>query len=129
MTCIDKESYTWTIKQGQANTLKLTLKNEGEADPWLDLTGYDAKLQIREDPDSVDVEVELLSTAGGITLDPIEGEIIATLTLAQSNDLSDTNRLIQGWVFGVAVFNPSDPESTTLVVIDGSVIVNPSVVR
>lgn len=68
----------WKIVIGQGETWRMVLRLRNPTPPGgaLDLTGYVARMQIRENLDSVAPLYSLTSAAsGGITIDPLVGVI------------------------------------------------------
>ena len=79
--------YNFTIDQGaQYNT---TIVYEDSNGNPIDLTGYTASMQLREQAVSPNpAALTLTSPSGGIVITPLTGTLAITMTTAQTNDLS-----------------------------------------
>lgn len=79
--------YDITIEQGADFNLPLTWK-DGTGDP-IDVSGYTARMQIRENFDSDDYIISLTSDAGGgITLGGILGTVTVSISAADTATLA-----------------------------------------
>lgn len=76
--------YSLLIEQG--STLSLPMVWRDSTGTPVDLTGWTARLQIRTSPQDADIQLELTTENGGITLGTIDGAIVlfadATATAA-----------------------------------------------
>ena len=79
--------YNFTIDQGaQYNT---TIVYEDSSGNPIDLTGYSAKMELREQSSSPNpAALTLTSPSGGIVITPLTGTLAITMTTAQTNALS-----------------------------------------
>lgn len=74
--------YPLYIMQGATRTLTITVQhNNGTA---FDLTGYTAKLQIRDKPGGTVISELTSSPAAGLTINAAAGEIVPLWTAAQT---------------------------------------------
>lgn len=67
-------THNFTINQGATFSRRLTIKND-EGQPF-DLTGYQARMQIRRQLSDATFYVELTTENGRITLEPEDGVIL-----------------------------------------------------
>lgn len=65
--------YNITVLQGSDKTINIVVKSDGTTPD--DLTGYTAKMQVRETPTDETVLDELTTENGRITITAIEGKI------------------------------------------------------
>jgi hypothetical protein len=121
-------NYTLSLQQGAATVLRLTYTDKATETP-IDLTGYEARLQIRRSYQDSTADLELLSTDGEITIDGPNGEIEATFPKDKVNALETNNTEIEDWVWGLQIYNPNDEETTARMLLSGCVYIYPSPVR
>lgn len=87
----------------------------------LDLTGYDARMQIRQLVGSEDPLVELTVGNGGIVLNELVGQL--TLTI------SSTDTTAMTWRSGVYDLEIVDPDDIVTRIMQGSATLSPEVTR
>jgi hypothetical protein len=76
--------YNFVLEQGTSLNKKLVWKDpNGVA---INLTGYTARMQVRESYDSDDVLIELTTTNGKIVITPLTGEIQLIFAPADTAD-------------------------------------------
>ena len=79
--------YNFTIDQGSEYTTTIVYKDP-QGVP-IDLTGYSAKMELREQSSSPNpAALTLTSPSGGIVITPLTGTLAITMTTAQTNALS-----------------------------------------
>lgn len=78
--------YAWTIYQGATNILPLTYYDPDGVTP-INLTGYSARLQVREGYDSEEALIDLDSDGGGIVLGGAAGTVEITISEEESAEL------------------------------------------
>lgn len=120
--------YTFRVYQGQTWEEPLLLKNaDGTA---MNLTGYLARMHVREDVASTTTILELDSDNGRLEVtDAMAGEITLSVTAADMAALP-LEFDVQNWVYDLEIFIPAgvDPEKVYRVM-EGSVIAYPEVTR
>jgi hypothetical protein len=80
-------SHTFSCQQGDTFRQVLELHQNVEGGPLLDLSGYTARMQIRDGFDGA-VSAELSTVSGGIVIEASDGLIILTMSAAQTAELS-----------------------------------------
>lgn len=111
--------YNITIEQGATFRLRLTLTDGTEPTP---LTGYIARMQIRQKVQSTEVIYALTTENGGITITALAGQL----------DLYISDEDTSGFTFRSAVYDLEleDVGSGEVVrVIQGAIILSPEVTR
>lgn len=74
------------IEQGSTFKHRLLVKQgSGASAPVLDLTGYTARMQIRQTRESQDVIASLTTENGGITITAADGQIDLTISAANTS--------------------------------------------
>lgn len=100
--------YNATIDQGA--TWSVTITYTDSAGAPINLTGYTAAMQVRQQYSSEVADLTLTSPSGGIVITPLTGVVVITMTAAQTGALEEgyyvydvelksgsyTERLIQG---------------------------------
>lgn len=109
-----------TINQGE--TFTHILKWSDENNTPVNLTGYTAKLQIREKPEAVNPLIELSTENGGIIFSLVE---VGTFTLT----ISSTATTAITWNTGVYDLLMIAPDLTVTRLIEGRVTVSKGVTR
>ena len=110
-----------TIYQGATFRKRLTWTGPAPTRTPIDLTGCEARMQVRPDIESATVLVELNTTNGGITL----GGVVGTVDLYLTDEASAAFTWTSG-VWDLEITHPSD-EVTRLAY--GPVNVSPEVTR
>lgn len=113
----------WKILVDQGETWRLTLRltDHDTGDP-LDLTGYTARMQVRESTTSPSPLVSLTSApGGGITITPSTG----TLALFIADDVTASWQ----WRYGMYGLEIESPGSDTTPLLKGEVEVSAEVTR
>jgi len=111
-------TYDITIEQGATFSRVLTYRDSTDA--LINLTGYTARLQMRESVDSTTTFISLTTENGGITL----GGALGTITLAITATASAAITVSQG-VYDLELINGA----TITRLVEGSVIINKEVTR
>lgn len=109
-----------TVKQGATFRRGLTWKTGVPPAP-VDLTGYTARMQIREEVTSTDVLATLTTENNGITLGGAAGTIVLYLSPTATADFD--------WESGVYDIEMIAPNDDVIRLVEGSVIVSPEVTR
>lgn len=86
MSCSVTGIHNLTCNQGA--TFKCTIVWTDPARKPIDLTGYTARMQVRETYESQTVSVELTTENGRISLDPLKGEVNLTIDAESTAELS-----------------------------------------
>jgi hypothetical protein len=110
--------WRWLVEQGATSRTTLTLRDE--AGP-VDLTGYMARLQVRETVGSPTTLLDLSTSSGGISIDGPAG----SLTLL----LSDEATAALTWRHGVFDLEITSPGGDTTRLLKGEITVDPEVTR
>lgn len=123
--------YTLHIQQGAATVLRLTYTDKQTDPPTpIDLTGYEVRVQIRRSYQDSTADLELLSTAGEITITGAGSNIItATFPKDKVDALETNNTEVEDWVWGLQIYDPNDEETTARMLLTGCVYISPSPVR
>lgn len=111
--------YDLTINKGETLELPITYKDEN-GQP-INLTGYTARLQVRERHDSATILLELTTENGGITIDGPAGTLTLHLSAAASAAL--------GWERGVYDLEIASPSGTVTRLLEGAALTTPEVTR
>lgn len=112
-------NYTVTIEQGA--TLGLTLTWSDESNALVNLTGYTARMQIREQLDSATPFITLTTENGGITLGGVAGTITLNMTATATAALTQTS--------GVYDLELVSSGGVVTRLLEGLVIIKPEVTR
>lgn len=123
--------YPLHLRQGEATVLRLTYTDK-ETDPPtpIDLTGYEARLQVRRSYHDDTADLELLSTAGEIVISGVDNNILtATFPKNKVDALEINNQEVQDWVYGLQIYDPLNEETTARMLLTGCVTISPSPVR
>lgn len=89
----------------------------------IDLTGLDARMQIRERDSSTNYEMELTTANGRITTVPASGQINIVLTAPETESLTITNG-----VYDLELFDSGDPDVVDTI-LEGAVTISEGVTR
>lgn len=111
--------YDLIVNKGE--TLELPITYKDEAGQPIDLTGYAARLQVRERHDSQAVLLELTTENGGITIDGPAGTLTLHLSAAASAALT--------WERGVYDLEIVSPSGVVTRLLEGSALTRPEVTR
>lgn len=117
--------YTFTLYQGQTWQNILALKDS--AGVAQNLTGYTARMQIRESLDATTPVLELTTENGRLTITPLTGQI-AILVPATVMAALDLDFETQSWVYDLEIVS-SDVTPLVTRIMQGAVIVVPEVTR
>lgn len=79
--------YNATIDQGATWSVVITYKDSTGA--AINLTGYTAAMQIRQQYNSTDADLTLTSPSNGIVITPLTGVVTVTITAAQTFTLAE----------------------------------------
>lgn len=79
--------YNATIDQGATWSVVVTYKDS--AGTPINLTGYTAAMQVRQQYSSADADLTLTSPSGGIVITPLTGVVTITMTAAQTAALEE----------------------------------------
>lgn len=113
------QTYDITIDQGATFSFAFTWKDaNGDR---VDLTGYSAKMQIREYYSSSTPVLELSTTDGSITLGGTSGVVTVTASDEATRDIA-----IDSGVYDIELYSPL---GTTKRLIQGKVTISPEVTR
>ena len=122
--------HTLHIYQGTSWQLRVRFKDpDGNA---MDLSDYSGEMQIRRSIHDTDPIISLDNDSnGGIILDDAQAafNLIARLTRAQTEDLPTHNTEIEDWVYDIRIWQNTDPDHTTIRLMQGRVFVYPAVTR
>jgi hypothetical protein len=113
------QNYDITIDQGATFSFTFTYK-DGAGDR-VNLTGYEAKMQIREYHSSASPVLELSTEGGGISLGGELGTIDVFATDEDTRDIS-----IDQGVYDIELYAP---DGTTIRLVQGKVFISPEVTR
>lgn len=102
-----------TIEQGA--TFRKTFRWRDSTNTPIDLTGYTARMQIREEYDSSNYIIELTTANGGIAITEAEG--VVDLFISDSNTAAITNKR------GVYDLELITPSAEVIKFIKGAVII------
>lgn len=118
-------SYTFTLYQGQTWQNILALKDS--AGVAQNLTGYTARMQIRENVGDDDILLELTTVNGRLTITPLTGEItiLVSSTVMAALDLDFET---VSWVYDLEIIS-ADATPIVTRVMQGAVLVVPEVTR
>ena len=97
----------------------------------LDLSDYAGKLQIRRSSCGSEPLLELTSMNGGVVLDNAAADfnVVIRMTNVQTADLPSNNREVDDWVYDFLIYQNTDPEYTTIRLLEGDVYISPAVTR
>lgn len=118
------EVYNITAEQGAKYSLDITWRDD-QGDP-INLTGYTARMQVRESVSAADVLIELTTENGRITLGGAAGTILLEID-ADVMAALDTNHLKVTWRYDLELV-PADPDDTVRL-LRGKFVVLPEVTR
>lgn len=120
-------NYPIHIYQGSSWHLKTTFKDP-DGNP-IDLSAYEGEMQIRRDVAASDALITLDQTSGLDLNSNAEFNLIATLTMTQTEDLPTNNQEIEDWVYDIRIWEAASPETTAIRLVEGRVFVSPAVTR
>jgi len=103
----------------------ITYKDKTSGNP-IDLTGWSARMQLRERTDGSIVELDITTANGRIEVDGPDG-VIRIHVLAEDTTPLAKNNARTNYVYGLELFN-GDPEDV-ISLLTGAVTVYPEVVR
>lgn len=112
-------SYDITIEQGATFSLVLTWKDENGA--LINLTGFSARMQIRENVESEDVIASLATSGSGIVLGGALGTITITIDAAITATIRQT--------FAVYDLELQSASGVVTRLVQGAVTISPEVTR
>ncbi len=112
-------NYTITIEQGA--TLGLTLTWRDESNALINLTGYTARMQVREQLDSATPFITLTTENGGIALGGAAGTITLNITATATAAITQTS--------GVYDLELVSSGGVVTRLLEGLVIIKPEVTR
>lgn len=119
--------HTFSVYQGQTWEETLTVEN-ADGSP-MDLTGFEARMQIRADLSDTDVILELDGDNGRLEItDAANGEITLTVSAADTAGL-DLAFDTQTWVYDLEVYRADPPPEYVQRILEGAVIAYPEVTR
>ncbi len=110
--------YNDTLDQGATYNLVVVYKNDSGAP--INLTGFDAYMQLRENFDSTIADLTLSTANGGISIDGPNGEITITATATQTTALTSDY-----YLYDLELVNGSD----VIRLLQGQITVNSEVTR
>lgn len=122
------EQYPLCIQQGSAFAFTVTYLNAEKTAPEVDLSSYAAILQARRQSGG-DLLLEVTSEDDEITFDANDGIIFITLPKSKVNALPTNNRVVEGWVYGLQIYDPADKDNTARLLLHGELTVHPSPVQ
>ena len=114
---------TYNIHVDQGSTYTLTVEYVDAAGAPVVLTGYNARMQVRESVTSATTLASFTSPAGGLVVAGIAGTVALTITSAQTEAYTFTNG-----VYDLEVYDASIPPNVVRL-IQGRFVVNPEVTR
>ena len=122
---------TYPIRIYQHASWRLEANFRDPAGTKLDLTTYSGRLQIRRSATNDEVLLDLTTENGGLVLGDAAADfnVIVRMTDDQTAALPTFNREIEEWVYDLVLWEPLDPDYTTLRLLEGYVTVSPSVTR
>jgi hypothetical protein len=112
-------NYTITIEQGA--TLGLTLTWRDESNALVNLTGYTARMQVREQLDSATPFITITTENGGIALGGVAGTITLNITATSTAAITQTS--------GVYDLELVSGGGVVTRLLEGLVIIKPEVTR
>lgn len=95
----------------------------------LDMTNYVGQMDIRRSPRDDTPILRLSSTTGGIVFAAVEPNIVLRISATQTADLPTNDRRIENWSYDLKIWQNTDPDYTTIRLLQGNVIVEPSITR
>jgi hypothetical protein len=120
-------SHTFSVYQGQTWADTITIREpDGTA---TNLTGYGARMHIREDVSSTTTILELTTTNGRLVIAaPLTGQVAILVSAADMAALS-LNYETQVWQYDLEIYRTSPSPEYVQKVLQGWVIINPEVTR
>lgn len=120
-------SYSFTVYQGQTWEETLIVNNP-DGSPT-DLTGFKARMQVREELSSADVVLELDEDSDRLVIsDPVNGTITLLVDAADMADLPLAFEP-QSWVYDLEIYRETPAPEYVQRILQGSVIAYPEVTR
>jgi hypothetical protein len=116
-------TYNFSLNQGSTFRKVFTKQQPDGATP-VDLTGYSARMHLRQDVKAPGVELELTTSNGGITINPVLGRVEIYITALQSADLA-----ARDFVYDIELYYDDDGEEIVERLVEGKVTVRPEVTR
>lgn len=121
-------TYPIQLYQGTAWRLESVFRDEDGVP--MDLSIYAAELMIRRFITDSEPLLTLSTENSGITLsNNPAANLIIRISRTQTLSLPTHNREIEDWVYDMKIWNASDPEYTTVRLLEGLVLVSPAVTR
>lgn len=117
------------VQAGATWTERITYRDSTTGLP-IDLTGYSARMQLRERVDATVVDLEITTANGRLAVTPAGGQIDLLVAAADSAALA-VNNVATKYAYGLEIYKPAageDPELVTSL-LTGVVTVYPEVVR
>lgn len=111
----------FTLEIAQGETLAQTFVWQNDAGQPVDLTGYTARMQVRERHESQTVLLELTTANGGIQLGGASGTITLSMSATQTAALT--------WRRGVYDLELVSPAGVVTRLLEGVATVSPEVTR
>jgi hypothetical protein len=115
------------ILQGESWALFANYRDAAQA--LINLSAYEGQMDIRRSPRDADPILSLTTSNGGVILSATEFNIHLRISRTQTNALPTNNREIHDWDYSFKLWQISDPEYTTRVLLKGEVSVTPSITR
>jgi hypothetical protein len=117
------------IYQGSSWQLRARFKDPEQS--LIDLSDYSGEMQIRRAVTHPEAIITLSTDNGGIIVDDDQADfnLIARMTRAQTEDLPTFNQEVEDWVYDIILWQNTDPDHTTIRLMQGTVYVSPAVTR
>lgn len=118
---------TLKIYQGQTFRFRFAVTQPDEVTP-VNLTGYKARMQIRETLPDDDILVTLTTENGGITITEITGLVDLVISAADTAAL-DIDFDVAQWVYDLEIYDDTVSPVYVERIAEGTVVVFPEVTR
>ena len=118
---------TLKIYQGQTFRFRFVVTQPDEVTA-VNLTGYKARMQIRESLDNDTVLLELTTENGGITTTSADGYVDLTVS-AEDTAALDTDFDVAQWVYDLEIYDDTVSPVYVERIAEGTVVVFPEVTR
>lgn len=118
---------THTFKLYQGQTWRFTLRLRDDAGTPLNLTGYTARMHVRESVESETLILDLTTENDGLEIDPLAGEIAGDVSAVDTADLP-LNFEPQTWVYDLEIVSDAIVPVVTRVM-QGNISASPEVTR
>jgi len=119
--------YDIHINQNAAWNLRVTYNDETKTP--IDLTGYAGELVIRKSIRSATSLIRINTAGSQVSFGDAIHNVVAQMTATQTDALPTNNMLVQDWVYSLLIWDPLDKDNTALRLLEGNVVVTPSVSR